>query len=156
MWKGSGRRTQWSWRPRRGPSGGRIRLRGRGRFARAFKKVSDWCKMNRHASVEELHAKLQRKLAGHYAYYGITGNDNMLASLPHQVTRRVKMWLSRGSHVGHTMGGYRGRGSCVSESGIRWHLSSLFMGVNSRSCGQTSDDESCLLAVFKEHFHRLE
>ena len=72
----------------------------KGRFARALKKVSGWCRKKRHASIEEQHAQLQRKLMGHYAYYGITGNYNMLANFRYQVIRVWKKWLSRRSNNG--------------------------------------------------------
>jgi len=72
----------------------------RGRFARAMKKVSDWCRRYRHVPIAEQHAQLQWKLKGHYAYYGITGNYAMLANFRLQMIRVWKKWLSRRSHNG--------------------------------------------------------
>jgi len=73
----------------------------KGRFARALKKVSDWCKRNRHLPISEQHAQLTRKLTGHYYYYGITGNSRRLANFRYQVIRVWRKWLSRRSRSGH-------------------------------------------------------
>ena len=72
----------------------------KGRFVRALKKVSDWCRRNRHLPISEQHAQLTRKLRGHYAYYGITGNTRLLANFRHQVIRAWHKWLSRRSRSG--------------------------------------------------------
>jgi hypothetical protein len=37
-------------------------------------------------------------LKGHYAYFGISGNYERLATLPHQVARIWRKWLSRRSN----------------------------------------------------------
>jgi hypothetical protein len=50
--------------------------------------------------IEEQHAQFQRKLKGHYSYYGLTGNYNMLANFRLQVIRAWKKWLSRRSNNG--------------------------------------------------------
>jgi hypothetical protein len=44
------------------------------RFARAVRRVVDWCRRNRHELLREQQRQLNRKLRGHYGYYGITGN----------------------------------------------------------------------------------
>src|SRR5208337_4792610 len=72
----------------------------KGRFARALKKVSDWCRWNRHLPISEQLRQLTRKLTGHYAYYGITGNFRSLANFRAQVTRVWRKWLSRRSRSG--------------------------------------------------------
>ena len=72
----------------------------KGRFARALKKVSEWCKKNRHLPINEQQAQLTRKLKGHYAYFGITGNSRLLANFRHQVIRVWRKWLSRRSRLG--------------------------------------------------------
>lgn len=46
----------------------------RSRFSRALRAVSIWCRTHRHLTVAEQAQHLARKLLGHYAYYGITGN----------------------------------------------------------------------------------
>ena len=51
----------------------------RDRLSRALRGIGQWCRRNRHKSLPEQHAALSRKLRGHYAYYGITGNSSSLA-----------------------------------------------------------------------------
>lgn len=67
------------------------------RFARALKRVLEWCRINRHKPVAEQHATLTLKLRGHYAYYGITGNADALARFCYAVERGWKKWLWRRS-----------------------------------------------------------
>ena len=45
-----------------------------GRLSRALRNITLWCRRYRHEPVGWQHAQLSRKLRGHYAYYGITGN----------------------------------------------------------------------------------
>ena len=40
---------------------------------------------------------LTRKVRGHYAYYGVTGNGPMLTNFVHAVERTWQRWLSRRS-----------------------------------------------------------
>ena len=63
------------------------------RFRRGLKRVSDWCRWNRHAPVAEQHAALTRKLKGHYGYYGLTGNITALARFRYAVMCIWKRWL---------------------------------------------------------------
>ena len=67
------------------------RLRG------ALQRVSRWCRNHRHDPIPEQHAMLVRKLQGHYAYYGITGNAKCLQRFLHEVERIWRAWLSRRS-----------------------------------------------------------
>jgi RNA-directed DNA polymerase len=69
------------------------------RFARALKKIAEWCRTNRHNSVQEQHKTLNQKLRGHYAYYGITGNNRMVVRFYHKVRRVWRKWLMRRSRV---------------------------------------------------------
>jgi len=46
----------------------------RQRLSRGFKRIAQRCRHNRHLPVSEQHRELCRKLQGHFAYYGITGN----------------------------------------------------------------------------------
>jgi len=57
------------------------------RLVRAVKRVAEWCMANRHRPVREQCAGLARKLQGHHAYYGITGNYSALARFRHHVRR---------------------------------------------------------------------
>ncbi len=47
--------------------------------------------------LSERHAALCRKVAGHYAYYGITGNYVSIKNYRHQVERIWQKWLGRKS-----------------------------------------------------------
>jgi group II intron reverse transcriptase/maturase len=67
------------------------------RLSRALKAVRTWLRSHRHMKVAEQHRMLSRKLQGHYAYYGITGNARALGSFLLQVKREWKKWLSRRS-----------------------------------------------------------
>ncbi len=50
------------------------------RLARALRGIKQWCRVHRHEPLEEQHRVLRRKLRGHYAYYGISGNYRALAT----------------------------------------------------------------------------
>ena len=65
------------------------------RFVRAIKKITQWLRWNRHFPVEEQHQTLWRKLRGHFAYYGITGNSEALRRFRDAVTRLWRKWMSR-------------------------------------------------------------
>jgi RNA-directed DNA polymerase len=65
------------------------------RFQRGVKAVSDWCRQNRHRSIAEQQQALSRKLMGHFAYYGITGNSQALSRFRTAVMWTWKRWLSR-------------------------------------------------------------
>lgn len=65
------------------------------RFTRALRNVYQWCRFNLHKPVRLQHAALSRKLKGHYAYYGITGNSKRLAAFRWEVAAVWKKWLSR-------------------------------------------------------------
>jgi group II intron reverse transcriptase/maturase len=76
------------------------RKTAKARFTRALRRVSQWCRRNRHLPVAEQHRALSRQLRGHDAYYGITGNATALSGFRHEVRRRWHKWLNRRSHVG--------------------------------------------------------
>ena len=46
-------------------------------------------------SISEQQQKLNEKLRGHYAYYGVTGNSAALSRFLHEVERRWRKWLYR-------------------------------------------------------------
>ena len=50
------------------------------RFTRALKRITEWCRRNRHRPLGEQQRILAQKLNGHYAYYGITGNSRCLGN----------------------------------------------------------------------------
>jgi group II intron reverse transcriptase/maturase len=69
----------------------------KGRLSRALKRVSEWCRRNRHLPVREQHQHLVWKLKGHYAYFGITSNARALSRFRDGVLFIWRKWLSRRS-----------------------------------------------------------
>ena len=63
----------------------------------ALEVMNIWCRRNRHMKLSEQHAALCRKVAGHYAYYGITGNYVSIKNYLNQVERIWQKWLGRRS-----------------------------------------------------------
>jgi hypothetical protein len=72
----------------------------RDRFRRGLRRVSLWCRDHRHDAVKEQRVTLSRKLQGHYAYYGVTGNFRALLRYVDEVRRIWKKWLSRRNNRG--------------------------------------------------------
>ena len=70
------------------------------RFTRALREIGQWCRAHRHRPVAAQQAALRRKLQGHYAYYGITGNAGALGRFLHEVRRLWRKWLHRRSWRG--------------------------------------------------------
>lgn len=70
------------------------------RFTRTLKRIRAWCREHRHDRVDEQQRALSRKLVGHYAYFGITGNFAALRRLLYEVGRVWRYWLSRRSQKG--------------------------------------------------------
>lgn len=67
------------------------------RLSRTLKRISMWCSAHRHLSIKDQHAALSRKLRGHDAYFGITGNARALSLLRLLVRRIWYKWLNRRS-----------------------------------------------------------
>jgi hypothetical protein len=67
------------------------------RLRRAFSRISDWCRKHRHDPIPKQHAMLTKKLRGHYAYYGITGNARALGLVWRAAEELWQKWLSRRS-----------------------------------------------------------
>jgi hypothetical protein len=65
------------------------------RLSRAVRSIARWCRANRHLPIAEQHAKLSRKVRGHYAYYGITGNARALHWFLWAASRAWRKWLDR-------------------------------------------------------------
>ena len=65
------------------------------RFSRALTRIAQWCRLGRHRPIGEQHQTLVRKLRGHDAYYGITGNGRALQRLRQAVARIWRRWLDR-------------------------------------------------------------
>ncbi len=71
------------------------------RFGRAVKRLAQWCRENRHAPLAEQHEAINRKLRGHYAYYGVTGNAHALKRYLRMAERAWRKWLNRRNHRAH-------------------------------------------------------
>lgn len=69
----------------------------RSRLSRALQSVQQWCKTHRHAPLAYQQQALNRKVQGHCAYYGLTGNGPSLKAYRTGVLRCWKKWLSRRS-----------------------------------------------------------
>jgi RNA-directed DNA polymerase len=73
------------------------------RQRRALRGIALWCRENRHQPIDQQHRQLRRKLQGHYAYYGITGNSRSITSVRHKVLHIWYKWLNRRSRGGNQM-----------------------------------------------------
>jgi group II intron reverse transcriptase/maturase len=69
------------------------------RFTRAVRSIDRWCRDNRHLPIDQQHQKLNEKLRGHYAYYGVTGNSRALTRFLHEVGPRWRRWLNRRNNI---------------------------------------------------------
>lgn len=67
------------------------------RVQRAITAASDWCRRHRHLSVHAQCTMLERKLVGHYNYFGVNGNLRSLRLVLLGVTRAWQKWLNRRS-----------------------------------------------------------
>jgi RNA-directed DNA polymerase len=70
------------------------------RLSRALRSIVLWCRANRHRPVREQCQTLSRKLSGHFAYFGITGNSEALRRFRHEVVCIWRKWLSRRRRCG--------------------------------------------------------
>ena len=73
------------------------RKTGKDRLARSLKRVSVWCRQNRHSSLRVQWKSLTRKVQGHYGYFGITGNFRALRTFYTGVVHAWHKWLNRRS-----------------------------------------------------------
>jgi hypothetical protein len=65
------------------------------RLSRAHKRMNLWCRNHRHFKLADQHALLVRKLRGHYAYFGISGNTRAINSFWQATIRMWRKWLGR-------------------------------------------------------------
>jgi group II intron reverse transcriptase/maturase len=73
------------------------------RFSRGLKRIGEWCRKNRHMKIKDQHRALCRKLQGHNAYYGITGNGRFLQRFREEVKKIWHKWLNRRSRKPNDM-----------------------------------------------------
>lgn len=67
------------------------------RLTRSLNDLRQWCRKNRHLKVGEQRERLSRKLQGHYAYFGVSGNFRCLSSYHWEAGRIWRKWLDRRS-----------------------------------------------------------
>lgn len=67
----------------------------RKRLRRSLKNVTVWCREHRHDPVEEQQEALNRKLRGHYQYYGRSTNSRSIGEFYERVCRIWQKWLNR-------------------------------------------------------------
>lgn len=73
------------------------RKTAKGRLSRALNRIAEWCREHRHDPLQAQRESLERKLRGHYAFYGITGNAEALKRFRYEVKGIWFHWLSRRS-----------------------------------------------------------
>lgn len=69
------------------------------RFSRSVRRIDHWCRDNRHLSLAEQQHKLNQKLRGHYAYFGVSGNSEALGRFRQEIERRWRKWLNRRNRI---------------------------------------------------------
>ena len=67
------------------------------RFSRSLRRITEWCRRNRHRPIEQQQHVLSLKLRGHFAYYGVTGNYPALVKYRWAVVAIWHKWLIRRS-----------------------------------------------------------
>jgi group II intron reverse transcriptase/maturase len=55
----------------------------------------EWLKANRTLPTKDIMKSTARKLQGHYAYYGVTGNSKSISNYFYQIKRILFKWLGR-------------------------------------------------------------
>jgi len=74
------------------------------RLRRSIRAIGEWCRKNRHkGGMFDQFRILNRKLNGHYAYYGITGNACALNQVRTATVRLWFKWLRRRSRESKAM-----------------------------------------------------
>ena len=73
------------------------------RLRRTLRAIGDWCQQNRHRGMWDQFKVLLRKLEGHYAYYGITGNGQCLEQVRSETQKLWRKWLARRSRESQSM-----------------------------------------------------
>jgi group II intron reverse transcriptase/maturase len=65
------------------------------RLRRSLLRISEWCRKHRHDPVDEQCEALNRKLRGHYQYYGRSTNSLGIKRFYRAVRRIWRKWLNR-------------------------------------------------------------
>lgn len=88
---------QYHWEPTRK---GRWKVQRRtapSRLQRSVARFTEWIMKNRSEQLAVLMARLRRKLAGYWQYYGVTGNGSSLGKFWRLVVAGLYKWLNRRS-----------------------------------------------------------
>lgn len=64
---------------------------------KAITSIYDWCRRNRHLPVQAQHKALERRVRGHYNYFGVSGNYRSLLYFAEAVRCAWHKWLCRRS-----------------------------------------------------------
>jgi len=65
------------------------------KFRKACAKMNKWLKEKRVIRISNWWPVLVSKLRGHYNYYGVSGNSQMIANFRYRTIRAVYKWLNR-------------------------------------------------------------
>lgn len=65
------------------------------RLQRAIVKIKEWIKFNRHQRGREFIVGLNRRLVGHYNYYGVKSNERAVRRFYNEVIDCAYKWLNR-------------------------------------------------------------
>ena len=65
------------------------------RLRNSIRRISDYCKQNRHRPVGVQQHELGLKMRGHYAYFALMGNSRALRMYYYQCLLTWRKWLSR-------------------------------------------------------------
>jgi len=71
------------------------------RLTRKIKEIWQWCRKNRHESVQWQRDRLRSRLTGYYNYHGVRCNIEALEQLYREVLKSWRYWLSRRSQRAH-------------------------------------------------------
>ena len=75
----------------------------RKRLNRYLKMTWNWCKENRHDSIQEQYRMLSAKLRGYYQYFGVRSNYKAIEAAYEYTEKAWRYWLSRRSHKGNVL-----------------------------------------------------
>lgn len=70
------------------------------RLNRTLRAFNEWLGRHRHWPVEQQQRAINRRLRGHYAYFGLSLNMRSLKQVYHRVRRLWRLWLDRRSQRG--------------------------------------------------------
>lgn len=72
-----------------------MRRTARKKLQGACRRIKQWIRLNRHLDGREFIAGLNRRLVGHYTYYGLRGNSRSLWRFYQWASECAFKWLNR-------------------------------------------------------------